>query len=211
MSGTAGYRCLLVSGLAALVVAVGCGAPPGSADGPRSPTSWGQDPLPVVHRGVAGVEGGLFTMRTDEYDVLFDDGAYFGVRYSYDLGLNLACSLSAGYFRMRSLIPGGEELECYPLRLTVQMGTFFAPTQSRWYIGGGGGYNLTEDYPSEDMVDQWPVDLPPLLDEYTAHAVFGFEFRNRGHLATGVEGGHTWLLDSGADIWTMTGSLSYQF
>ncbi|MHC4506416.1 MAG: hypothetical protein ACYTFI_24235, partial [Planctomycetota bacterium] len=142
MSGTAGHRCLLMSVLAALAAAVGCGAPPGSADGPGSPAALGQDPLPVAHNGVAGVEGGLFTMRTDEYDALFDDATYFGVRYSYDLGLNLTCSLSAGYFRMRSLIPGAEELECYPLRLTVQMGAYFAPTQSRWYIGGGGGYNL---------------------------------------------------------------------
>ena len=212
MSATAKHRGLLMSGLAALGVAVGCGAPPGSADGPgASPTAWGQDPLPVVHRGVAGVEGGLFTLRPDEYDALFDDGAYFGVRYSRDLGLNLTCSLSAGYFKMGSMVSGGDDLECYPLRLTVEIGTFLGPTQSRWYLGGGGGYNLTDDYPPDEMVDEWPVDLPHLLNEYTAHAVFGFEFRNRSFLATRVEAGHTWMLDSGADIWTVTGSLSYQF
>jgi hypothetical protein len=213
MSATDGHRGLLMSGFAALAMAAGCGAPPGSADRPGAPpTARVQDPLPVVHRGVAGGEGGLVTMRPDDYDALFDDGYYFGVKYTHDLGLNLAYCLSVGYSRMDSKIPGGDELERYPLRLTIQFGAYLGPTQSRWYVGGGGGYNLMDDdYPTDDMVEDWPVDVPLLMDEYTAHAVFGLEFRNRSFLTTGVEAGHTWMLDSGADIWTVTGSLSYQF
>lgn len=199
--------------LAALVLAAGCGArPSGFAAGPgASPAAGELGSVPIPHVGLAGFEAGMYTLRSDEFSALFDDGIYFGVRCSQELGLNFACSISAGYFRADSRMPDGDRLETFPIRATLEIGSYLGPTHSRWYLGGGGGYNLTEDHPSEGEEALWPEDMPYLDDESTAHAVLGFEFRNETFVATRVEAGHTWFLESGADMWTATGAFAFQF
>lgn len=203
----------IAASVAALVLAAGCGArPSGFAAGLGAPVAAGTSgSAPIPHVGLAGFEAGMYTLRSDEFSALFDDGMYFGVRYSQELGLNLACSISAGYFRADSKMPDGDRLETFPIRVTIEIGSYLGPTYSRWYLGGGGGYNLTEAHPTGDEIALWPEDMPYLDNESTAHAVLGFEFRNETFVATRFEAGHTWLLESHADLWTATGTFAFQF
>lgn len=212
MTGTSRDAGAFATLLAALVLAAGCGTPP-SAIGTGAGTPFAArryTSTAVPHVALAGVEVGMCLVRQDDFRKLIDDGVCFGVRYSQELGLNFACSLSAGYYRADGK-DGRDDLESFPFRATLELGTHLGPTLSRWYLGGGGGYNLMEEYPSGDDEALWPVDVGHLQSEPTAHAVFGLEFRNETFVATRVEGGYTRLLDSGVDLWTATATLAFQF
>ncbi len=157
--------------------------------------------------GPIGIEFGQFWIRPEKYGKYFNAATYYGIRYSRELGLNWGFSLTAGYYGAEPSDPasGVEKLEVFPLRLTLEMGTYLGATLSRLYLGGGGGYFITDGWESS------VPGSPGVASEWTAHAVLGFEFRNETSLSTRIEGGHTWLLDSTVDVWSATGTLAYQF
>ena len=68
-----------------------------------------------------------------------------------------------------------------------------------------------ETLPSDDKIDKWPTIGLYLDDEWSAHAVGGFEFRNETIMALRFEGGHAWLFESEANVWMLTGTLALQF
>ncbi len=157
--------------------------------------------------GPIGIEFGQYSIRPEKYSRYFNTATYYGIRYSREFGLNWAYSLTAGYYGADPSDPtsGVKKLEVIPLRLTLEIGSYLGATLSRGYLGVGGGYFITEGWESTEP------GVPGLSSEWTAHAVLGFEFRNETRLSTRIEGGHTWLLDSGVDVWTTTGTLSYRF
>ncbi len=159
--------------------------------------------------GPLGIEFGQYSIRPEVYGKYFNAATYYGIRYSREIGLNWAFSLTAGYYAAEPSVLGQasavEKLEVVPLRLTLEMGSYFGATLSRCYLGAGGGYFITDGWESHQP------GVPGVSSEWTAHAVLGLEFRNETRLSTRIEGGHTWLLDSGVDMWAATGTLSYQF
>lgn len=161
--------------------------------------------------GLAGVELGAYDIRTGDFDEWFKTGTYYGVRYSCQIGLGWAASLQAGYHKSPTRVVGGEDLDFFPLRATLELGSHAGPSRPRWFVGAGGGYYVMEKRPSDSKIDLWPIELPPVSSEWTAHGVAGLEFRNESVMATRLEFGHAWLFDSRADMWTVSVTLSSQF
>jgi len=157
-----------------------------------------------------GIELGPYSFRTDRFREWIDDGFYFGLRQSMDLGPNAAMSFSAGYFSAETVVIGGETLQFFPLRGQLEIGSLLGTSMSRWYVSGGVGYNVTEERPSEDQIDLWP-DLPYLSNEFISSVALGFEYRNESLISSRLEVGHLWLHESMADLWASTFTVSYQF
>jgi len=188
--------------------------PLAAADG-AVPIASAQAPLPEVHprwwaAGALGVEFGAYSFRKKSFNDWFGDAPYVGLRYGLELSLNTAISLSVGYFAFPTEVHDGEDIEGVPLRFQVELGSHLGPTQSRWYIAAGGGYNVCERRPSEGMEDLWPA-LPEIESGWLGQVVSGLEFRNSTPLVARVELGHVWVAGSGADMWSSTGTISYQF
>jgi len=156
-----------------------------------------------VH-GTFGVEVGSVDLREREWSDRFGKGQYVGARYSRMYGLNWGLSFGAGYIKLPTIPVVGEDLEIYIARCTLEYGTYIGTSLCRIYLGGGGGYTFLED--ERDISGAGTID-----DELATHAVVGFEFRNESVIVTRVEGGHTWLKDSGADHWTAAATISLQF
>jgi hypothetical protein len=204
-----GRRARLVASLASLVLA-GCGA---VRTAPVTPPEGAEAEIRLRARpfGVVGIEFGIHAFSAGQFDEWFDDAVYYGIRYSDELSLNAGVSITAGQYRAATKVAGGEDLEVWPFRVTLELGSQLGFTQSRWFVGAGAGYLVMDDLPSSGKVDLWPADLPDMEDEPSAHAVLGFEFRNETAFVTRLEGGHSWAVDSGADGWTATFELAMQF
>ena len=160
---------------------------------------------------LVGAEFGIYSFSDDDIGEWFGDATYGGVKLAWEPGLNWGVSLSAGYYRAGNRTEGGEDIVVFPVRGTLELGGLLFFTQSRWFLGAGAGYAFMNEIPSEDKIDLWPSVGLRLDDEWAAHAVCGFEFRNESVMALRVEGGHAWLFESDADVWMVTGTLSLQF
>jgi len=156
-----------------------------------------------VH-GAFGVEVGSVDLRERDWSDNFGKGLYLGARYSRMYGLNWGLSIAAGRIEAPLDSAAGDDLEVYLARCTLEYGTYIGTSLCRCYLGGGAGYTLLDD--ERDLGSLGKID-----DELTTHAVIGFEFRNESIIVTRVEGGHTWLTDSGADHWTAALTISLQF
>jgi hypothetical protein len=161
--------------------------------------------------GLVGAEFGVYHFTDDDVSTWFDDASYGGVKLSWEPGLNWGVSLSAGYYEGRSVVEGGEDITVFPVRATLELGGLMFFTQSRWFVGGGGGYAIMDALPSEGKVDLWPLRGLYLDGEWAAHAVGGFEFRNESIMVLRAEAGYTWMLESDADVWMVTGTLSLHY
>jgi hypothetical protein len=209
MSIRSGKALLLVS--AALGGAAGCGGPatlPGERafSTARGAGSVGQVYAKGAYRGNLGAEFGYLIWRRLNMREHFDDGLYVGARYSYELGLNAGFSVSAGYYEAEVDVTGEPDLTAYQVRATIEIGSFLADTLSRWYVGFGPGYCITDDrqgYPAQT--------LPQLDSEWTAHSVVGVDIRNETPMTFRIEGGHEWRLESETDTWSAGGSLLVRF
>lgn len=157
--------------------------------------------------GLIGLEYGAYYIRPEKFSDYYGRGDYVGLRYVNEMGLNATLCVTAGYYEPEAKEPGLAELEYYAARATLELGGSLWGTLSRWFLGVGGGYvYLQENAPAVPA-----LGLPELDNELTVHSVLGFSFRNESIMSLRVEGGHTWLLESGADTWTATGALSLQF
>ena len=161
--------------------------------------------------GLVGAEFGVYQFTDDEIDTWFDDASYGGIKLSWEPGLNWGVSLSAGYYKGRNVVEGGEDIKIFPVRATLELGGLMFFTESRWFVGGGGGYAITDRLPSDDKVDLWPLRGLYLDGEWAAHAVGGFEFRNESIMVLRAEAGHVWMFESDTDVWMVTGTFSLHF
>ena len=208
--GSSSARIGLAVGPALAVVLGGCLAAPAGLPGREGLAGgWSPGGSSCLGGGTAGFEAGIYSFRTDLFKENTDEGRYFGVRYTREIGLNAAMSVAAGVHSVRVNAPADEVVRLCPVRATVELGSLLGHTLSRWYVGAGGGFYFAADAPGPG--EPWPSHLPYFDDEWGFHAVFGFVFRNESIMTTRAEIGHTWLPETEAHLWTQTVALSFQF